>query len=144
MSEHDESSVELPPSSLSHKELRMLCLDNDLSISGKKSINYLSDRNNEINELKVILSSNKGALDSVRNLKNENWCKIDLNYLGFCGFLGFGATASRPLQKDKSILRHFPFFNFPFTTFQFSKFFTIVCQDFYLNKPDRRHWPQGL
>ena len=42
------------------------------AISGKKSINYLSDRNNEINELKVILSSNKGALDSVRNLKNEN------------------------------------------------------------------------
>ncbi|MAS62408.1 MAG: hypothetical protein CMA34_01830, partial [Euryarchaeota archaeon] len=38
MSEHDESSVELPPSSLSHKELRMLCLDNDLSISGKKSL----------------------------------------------------------------------------------------------------------
>jgi hypothetical protein len=38
MSEHDKSSVELPPSSLSHKELRMLCLDNDLSISGKKSL----------------------------------------------------------------------------------------------------------
>ena len=42
------------------------------AISGKKSINYLSDRNNEINELKSILSSNKGAIDSVRNLKNEN------------------------------------------------------------------------
>ena len=34
----DNSSVELPSSSLTHKELRMLCLDNDLSISGKKSI----------------------------------------------------------------------------------------------------------
>ena len=29
MSEPDESSVDLPPSSLSHKELRMICLDND-------------------------------------------------------------------------------------------------------------------
>ena len=29
------------------------------AISGKKSINYLSDRNNEINQLKSILSSNK-------------------------------------------------------------------------------------
>ena len=42
------------------------------AISGKKSINYLSDRNNEINQLKSILSSNKGTVDSVRNLKNEN------------------------------------------------------------------------
>ena len=51
-------------------------------------------------------------------LKNENWCKTDLNYLNlylwFWGFLGFGATASKPLQKDKSILRHFSFFNFQF------------------------------
>ncbi|MBJ23306.1 MAG: hypothetical protein CMB64_01425 [Euryarchaeota archaeon] len=38
MPEQNNSSVELPGSSLSHKELRMLCLDNDLSISGKKSI----------------------------------------------------------------------------------------------------------
>ncbi len=38
MPEQDESSVDLPPSSLSHKELRMLCLDSDLSISGKKSV----------------------------------------------------------------------------------------------------------
>jgi len=38
MSKQEESSVELPPSSLSHKELRMLCLDSDLSISGKKSV----------------------------------------------------------------------------------------------------------
>ena len=42
------------------------------AISGKKSINYLSDRNNEINQLKSILSSNKGTVDSVKNLKNEN------------------------------------------------------------------------
>ena len=38
MSEPDESSVDLPPSSLSHKELRMICLDNDLPISGTKSV----------------------------------------------------------------------------------------------------------
>lgn len=38
MSEQGESGVDLPSSTLSHKELRMLCLDNDLSISGKKSI----------------------------------------------------------------------------------------------------------
>ena len=38
MPEQDEPSVDLPPSSLSHKELRMLCLDSDLSISGKKSV----------------------------------------------------------------------------------------------------------
>ena len=38
MPEQEESSVDLPPSSLSHKELRMLCLDSDLSISGKKSV----------------------------------------------------------------------------------------------------------
>tara|TARA_B100000678_G_scaffold204212_1_gene172005 strand:- start:925 stop:2133 length:1209 start_codon:yes stop_codon:yes gene_type:complete len=42
------------------------------AISGKKSINYLSERNIEINELRSILSSNKGTLDSVKNLKNEN------------------------------------------------------------------------
>ena len=42
------------------------------AISWKKSINYLSDRNNEINQLKSILSSNKGTVDSVKNLKNEN------------------------------------------------------------------------
>ena len=42
------------------------------AISGKKSINYLSDRNNEINQLKSILLSNKETVDSVRNLKNEN------------------------------------------------------------------------
>ena len=42
------------------------------AISGKKSINYLSERNNEINELKSILSTNKSTIDSVRNLKNEN------------------------------------------------------------------------
>ncbi|RAH14627.1 MAG: hypothetical protein CMB56_005095 [Methanobacteriota archaeon] len=38
MSEQDESGVDLPSSTLSHKELRMLCLDNDISISGKKSV----------------------------------------------------------------------------------------------------------
>ena len=38
MSEPDESSVDLPPSSLSHKELRMICLDHDLPISGTKSV----------------------------------------------------------------------------------------------------------
>ena len=39
------------------------------AISGKKSINYLSQRNSEINELKSILSSNKDTIDSVKNLK---------------------------------------------------------------------------
>ncbi|MBK00690.1 MAG: hypothetical protein CMB48_07085 [Euryarchaeota archaeon] len=38
MADQEKPSVELPPSSLSHKDLRMLCLDNDLSISGKKSV----------------------------------------------------------------------------------------------------------
>ena len=42
------------------------------AISGKKSINYLYERNNEINELRSILSTNKRTLDSVKNLKNEN------------------------------------------------------------------------
>ena len=42
------------------------------AISGKKSINYLSQRNSEINELKSILSSNKDTIDSVKNLKSEN------------------------------------------------------------------------
>ena len=42
------------------------------AISGKKSIDYLSARNSEINELKSILSTNKSTLDSVRILKNEN------------------------------------------------------------------------
>ena len=44
----------------------------DLRLRDNPSINYLSDRNNEINQLKSILSSNKGTVDSVRNLKNEN------------------------------------------------------------------------
>tara|TARA_B100000131_G_scaffold140073_1_gene136333 strand:- start:86 stop:2245 length:2160 start_codon:yes stop_codon:yes gene_type:complete len=38
MADQEKPGVELPPSSLSHKDLRMLCLDNDLSISGKKSV----------------------------------------------------------------------------------------------------------
>ena len=42
------------------------------ALSGKKSIDYLSERNNEINELKSILSSNKGTIESVVNLKTEN------------------------------------------------------------------------
>ena len=42
------------------------------AISGKKSIEYLNDRNNEINNLKIILSNNKKPVESVRELKNEN------------------------------------------------------------------------
>ena len=41
-------------------------------LQGKKSIEYLNDRNNEINNLKIILSNNKKPVESVRELKNEN------------------------------------------------------------------------
>ncbi len=42
------------------------------AISGKNSLIYLTNRNDEITELKSILSTNKGAIESVKNLKNQN------------------------------------------------------------------------